>query len=264
MWAPIWTAVVFAGGLFVGMLGMLELGRVVGVRRRRSEGEQARAGITEVENAVYALLGLLIAFTFSGAASRFDDRRRLVAQEVNAIGTAWLRLDLLPSDSREELRDLFRRYVDSRIESYRHLPRDVPAAKQELARSIQLQGRIWERAIAAVNAHAARESDERLLLPALNDMFDIVTTRTNAMRIHPPLIIWGMLALLSLLGALLAGYAMAEAKTRAWLHVVTFALVLALTVYVIVDIEYPRLGLIRMDDTDQLMSDLRQGMGESR
>jgi hypothetical protein len=264
MWAPIWTAVLFAAALFVGMLVMLEVGRLVGARRRKAEGEAARAGVTEVESAVYALLGLLIAFTFSGAASRFDDRRRLVAQEVNAIGTAWLRLDLLPADSRDEMRELFRKYVDSRIESYQRLPRDLRGAKEELARSIGLQGRIWGRAIAAVNAHSARESDERLILPALNEMFDIVTTRTNAMRIHPPLVIWAMLALLSLMGALLAGYAMAEAKTRGWLHVVSFALVLALTVYVIVDIEYPRLGLIRMDDTDQLMVDLRQSMGESR
>jgi hypothetical protein len=57
---------------------------------------------------------------------------------------------------------------------------------------------------------------------------------------------------------------MAEGKTRSWMHLVSFALVLALTVYVIVDIEYPRLGLIRMDDTDQLMVDLRTSMGETR
>jgi hypothetical protein len=263
MWAPIWTAVLFAGGLFIGMIAMIEVGRAVGVRRLRHDREGARAGVTEVESAVYALLGLLIAFTFSGAASRFDDRRRLVAQEVNAIGTAWLRLDLLPADSRDEMRNLFRRYLDSRIQSYRLLP-DVSAARAELGRSIELQGRIWDRAIAGVKAHSIVESDERLILPALNEMFDIVTTRTNAMRIHPPLVIWAMLALLSLLGALLAGYAMAEGKTRSWMHLVSFALVLALTVYVIVDIEYPRLGLIRMDDTDQLMVDLRTSMGETR
>jgi hypothetical protein len=263
MWSPIWTAVIFAGGLFLGMLAMLEAGRAVGRRRLRTDRQGARAGITEVESAVYALLGLLIAFTFSGAASRFDDRRRLVAQEVNAIGTAWLRLDLLPADHRDEMRDLFRRYLDSRIESYRRLP-DVDAAKAEFARSIRLQGEIWNRAIAAVNAHSARESDERLILPALNDMFDIVTTRTNAMRIHPPVIIFAMLGLLSLVGALLAGYAMAEAKGRSTTHIVSFALVLALTVYVILDIEYPRLGLIRMTDTDELMVTLRASMGQGR
>jgi len=186
-----------------------------------------------------------------------------VALEVNAIGTAWLRLDLLPESSREDLRDLFRRYTDSRIETYRRLP-DISAAKAELARSVRMQGEIWDRAIAAVKEHDKRESDERLLLPALNEMFDIVTTRVNAMRIHPPVIIFAMLGILSLLGALLAGYAMAEAKTRSWMHLITFALVLALTVYVICDIEYPRMGLIRMDDTDQMMADLRASMGPGR
>ena len=81
------------GGLFLGLLLMMEAGRRLGVRRLAADPEGARAGIGAVEGAVFALLGLLIAFTFSGAASRFDDRRHLVAEEANAIGTAWLRID---------------------------------------------------------------------------------------------------------------------------------------------------------------------------
>src|SRR6186997_1060232 len=112
MWAPIWTAVVFAGGIFLGMIVLIEAGRRIGARRYREDHEGADAGITEVESAVFALLGLLIAFTFSGAANRFDDRRKLVALEVNAIGTAWLRIDLLPAEAQPGMRELFRRYLD--------------------------------------------------------------------------------------------------------------------------------------------------------
>jgi hypothetical protein len=86
-----------------------------------------------------------------------------------------------------------------------------------------------------------------LLLPALNQMIDITTTRTMALQLHPPLIIFGMLFLVALASALLAGYAMAGGKDRKWLQVIAFALVIALTVYVILDIEFPRLGLIRVD-----------------
>jgi hypothetical protein len=67
-----------AGGLFVGMILLLELGRRLGRRRQGKQEEGARAGLGAVEGAVFALLGLLIAFTFSGAASRFDTRRQLI------------------------------------------------------------------------------------------------------------------------------------------------------------------------------------------
>jgi hypothetical protein len=91
------SALLLSGGLFVAMFAMLELGHRPGVRRRRIDAESAAAGTGVVEGAVFALLGLLIAFTFSGAASRFDERRKLIVEEANAIGTAYLRLDLLPS-----------------------------------------------------------------------------------------------------------------------------------------------------------------------
>jgi hypothetical protein len=83
--------------LFLGMLLLLETGRRLGVRRLASDPEGARAGTGTVEGAVFALLGLLVAFTFSGAASRFDQRRDLIVEETNDIGTAYLRLDLLPA-----------------------------------------------------------------------------------------------------------------------------------------------------------------------
>ena len=103
-------------GLFVGMVLLLELGRRIGVRRIANDPEGAQAGTGAVDGAVFALLGLLIAFTFSGAATRFDERRNLIVQETNDIGTAYLRLDLLPASAQPGLRDLFRRYVDSRLE----------------------------------------------------------------------------------------------------------------------------------------------------
>jgi hypothetical protein len=99
-----------------------------------------------------------------------------------------------------------------------------------------------------------------LLLPALNQMIDITTTRTMALQLHPPLIIFGMLFLVALASALLAGYGMAGGKSRRWLHVIGFALVIGLTVYVILDIEFPRYGLIRVDAFDQALVDLLKSM----
>ena len=91
-------ATVFTLALFSSMLVLLEIGRRIGLRRMAQDSEGARAGVGAVEGAVFGLLGLLIAFTFSGAASRFDTRRQLIVEETNDIGTAYLRLDLLPVD----------------------------------------------------------------------------------------------------------------------------------------------------------------------
>ena len=246
-------------GLFVGMVALLEIGRRLGVRRIASDPEGAQAGTGAVDGAVFALLGLLIAFTFSGAATRFDERRALIVQEANDIGTAYLRLDLLPADAQPALRDLFRRYVASRLDVYRKLP-DIEAARAELLRSNELQGEIWRQAVAAAGMNGAPPAANMLLLPALNQMIDITTTRTTAAAMHPPIVIFVLLGGLALIAALLAGYGMCGTKSRNWLHMVGFAASVAVAVYVVIDIEYPRLGLIRVDTFDQVLVDLLESM----
>jgi hypothetical protein len=250
-------SLLFAAGLLVGMMLLLELGRRLGRRRESRDTEGARAGLGAVEGAVFALMGLVVAFTFSGAASRFDARRQLIVEEVNAIGTAWLRLDLLPATSQPQLRDLFRRYVETRLEVYQKIP-DMEAARGELAKASALQGEIWTRATVA-----CRESANTLivqLIPALNEMFDIASSRTANAQIHPPAIIFIMMGVLALTSSLLAGYAMAGGKSRSWIHTIGFVLILATTVYVILDLEFPRIGFIRIDSFDRLMVELRNSM----
>jgi hypothetical protein len=250
--------VVLAAALFAGMLMLSELGRRIGQRRFEQDPEGARAGIGVVDGAVFGLLGLLIAFTFSGAGSRFDARRQLVVHEANAIGTAWLRLDLLPADAQPALRDLFRRYLDTRLEVYESLP-DLDAVKDALARGTALQGEIWSRAVAACRSPEGQRAVV-VVLPALNEMIDITTTRTMAARTHVPPVIFALLLGLGLICSLLAGYAMAGGRKRSWTHAIGFAAVFALTVYVMLDLEYPRRGLIRIDDMDQVLIELRESM----
>jgi hypothetical protein len=251
-------ALVFAGGLFAGMLGMQHLGHVIAMRRIAHDPEGAKHGAGVVEGAVFGLLSLLIAFTFSGAVARFDDRRQLVGQEAILISTAWDRIQLLPADTQPGLRDLFRRYLDARLETYRAVG-DRYASTAQWNHARELQGEIWNRGVSAASASPTTVAGV-LFLPALNDMFDITVTRLMATQMHPPGIVHGMLATLALVGALLAGYHMAGSRTRSWLHSVGFALVLAATTYVILDIEYPRLGLIRVDASDEVLLDLRRLM----
>jgi hypothetical protein len=101
--------------LLAGMLILTEAGRRIGLRRMAEDPEGVRAGLGAIEAAILALLGLLLAFTFSGAGSRFDARRQLIVDETNAIGTAYLRIDLLTAAAQPELRENFRRYVEARL-----------------------------------------------------------------------------------------------------------------------------------------------------
>ena len=253
------TVFLFTFGLFLGMLLFLEIGRRIAIRRMKEDTGNAGEGVGAVDGAVFALLGLLLAFTFSGASSRFDTRRQLIVEETNDIGTAYLRLDLLPVPMQPPLRESFRRYLDARIDVYRKLP-DIAAAKESLAKANDLQGQIWRQAVAASRAEGAPAAAPILLLPALNAMIDITTTRTMATQMHPPAVVFVMLFGLALAASLLAGYGMTGSKVRSWFHMLGFALVMATAVYVILDIEYPRLGLIRVDAFDQALVDLRASM----
>jgi hypothetical protein len=253
------SAMAAALALLLGMLGMHLLGRRVGQARLRRDAASAELGSGAVEAAVFGLLGLLLAFTFSGAASRFEARRHLVTEEANDIGTAYLRLDVLPADAQPALRQLFRDYLEVRIDAHRHGD-DLAAKEARLAETARLQRQIWDAAAAAAGRPEMPTSARQLLLPALNEMIDITTTRAVATQNHPPTVIFALLFGLCLLGAALVGHSTAAATRRVWFHPVIFAATMALTLYVVIDLEYPRRGLIRVDAADQVLIDLRGAM----
>ena len=132
-------------------------------------------------------------------------------------------------------------------------------AFDELARADALQKEIWAHAVAACSTPEG-ERARVLLLPALNDMIDITTTRTVAAKTHPPTVINALLIGLVLASSLMAGSAMADERSRGWLHMLGFALAMSVSVYMIFDLEYPRQGLIRIDAIDQILVDLRATM----
>lgn len=255
---PSHIAVVFAVSLFLGMLILLAIGRRIGTRRLAADPDGVQTRLGAVEGALFGLLGLIIAFTFSGAATRFDARRQLVVDEANCIGTAYRRVALLPTEAQEPIRDLFRKYLDSRLETYRKLP-DLIAAQAEWEHSVQLQNALWTNAIAACRAVPATPPT-MLLLPSLNQTFDIANTRITAARRHPPAVVYVMFAGLALAAALLAGHGLAGSKTASRIHLIGFAAIVALTAYVTLDLEFPRFGLIRMDAADQVLIDERKSM----
>ncbi len=242
---------------FFLLLASIRVGRYLG--RHGGQDEKGTAGSAAIEASVFALLGLLIAFTFSGAAQRMADRRNLLVSEVNAIGTAWLRIDLLESADQPLLRDQFRRYVDERVNYYRHVA-DLEARDRIATRVGAIQKEIWTSSMVA--ARKAPPPFAASYVAAVNDMFDVSTAQTVAQKVHPPLMTYIFLGFLALICACLIGLNLANAKRATLFHQVIYALVMTAALYIIIDFEFPRIGAIRIDQSDTLLLSQRQAMGD--
>lgn len=233
--------------LFPVMIVLLDLGR----RVRRYH--QVEASSSAIEGAVFALFGLLLAFTFSGAMTRYDLHRNLIVEETNAINTAYLQIDLLPAAAQPGLHHLFRDYTTSRMRLY-----DTTAPERS-AESAQLQLQIWKLAVESAHRPGASPDAPKLLLPAINRMIEITFTRENAFRMHPPAIVYLLLFVLSCCCAFVAGYGLSATKMN-WLYMIAFAFAVTLTIYTTVEIELPRRGFIRLSHPDRTLVDLRDSM----
>lgn len=239
---------------FILLLVMVEAGRLWGQRRLADDPEKGLSGTGAIEGPVLGLYGLLIAFSFGGAISRFDERRNLVIEEANFVQTAWLRLDVLPAADLPAIRQAFKSYLDAKFAAYkaeglneetRRLDGEARKEKQEL----------WDRVIVVLKRDGF-SSPGNALLSSLNDMFNIGEKRMNIRRKHTPAPIFVLLYGLGLVGALMAGMGLAESRRLNILYAIGFAFINALTVHFILDIEYPRQGMIRVDAIDQVLIDL--------
>jgi hypothetical protein len=249
-------ALPFALALLVGMLICVEIGNRIG-RRHLAKGGNLKYGAAE--GAVFALYGLLLAFTFSGAPARLDNRRILIADETNAIATAYARVDLVDVESQPQMRQLFRDYLDARLATYEALP-DLGKAQVQYDRSKQLQRDIWLTAIADGRKPGSHPDASKLILPAINSMAEIAIKRTMGGFIHPPTVIFVLLFLLALLCATLVGFGMGMETVRSWLHIIVFAVIAVTTVFLVLEIEYPRMGMIEIGRYDNMLIDLRKSM----
>jgi hypothetical protein len=237
-------------GLFAAVLLSIEVGHRIGIRHRSRMPPGHKPVYPTVENSVFALMGLLIGFTFYGAGSRFDARRNLIVREANAIGTTYLRLDLLPPDTQPELRQEFRNYVHSRLEVYRNIA-DRQTLNAAMDQSFALQRSVWKQAVDATKGIGPAEKS--LVLTTLNEMIDITTEQAVALVTHPPFAVFAMLTLMVIASSGLVGYTMSTAEVRDWASTLIFALTISLALYVILDYEFPRVGFIRIDPVDQVL-----------
>lgn len=249
-----------AVGLWFGMMICLELGRRIGIAHLRVWGAEAQSGTGAVDGAVFGLLAFLIGFAFNGAANRFDRRRELVAEAANAIGTAWQRLELLAKDQQGELRQLISRYVEALVgQNADGAPADTTDPIRQPPAVRQLQDEVWSCAVGACLTPRG-EPARVLLLPSITEMFGAVERERMRRRIHPPALIFVMLGVTALAAAVFAGYSLANTPSRNWLYLVAVATSISFVTFVIVELEFPRLGWLRIEEMDQELVDLQDKM----
>ncbi|MCU0357452.1 MAG: hypothetical protein MUE95_07715 [Cyclobacteriaceae bacterium] len=207
-----------------------------------------------INGALLGLLALLLAFTFGMANSRYDARRQSVTEETNAISTAILRTAIYPDSMRQVLREHLQQYLEARIEFYQ-VGMDVPKLIDAYLRADAIGKEVW----AAAAAYARKDNITTRtseLIPALNAMLDIATTRRAVGESNIPDSILYFLIVLCLANAFLLGY---DFKNRFdWVVIISFSVMLSATVYTIIDLDRPRTGLITLDAPNRKMVELRE------
>jgi hypothetical protein len=244
-------------GLFLAMLVFLELGRHLGILALERYGESSRAGVGSVDGAVYSLLALLMGFTFSGAATRYTARQEMIVHEVAAIDSAWRRLDTLPAEVQAEARAGFRRLTDALIAAHPKVP-GSPAEVFDRTEVARAQRDLWTVATTACLTPEG-EKARMLVLPALNEMFGIADREHLTRHVHPPKVIFVIIGVMALAASLFAGYGMASASPN-WFHMVGTAGTIAIAAYIILELEFPHRGLIRVGRIQRTLVDLRAKM----
>jgi hypothetical protein len=243
-----------------GLFALMVLGTELGWRWGRREAAAAQGGsrVSAMHAAVSSLLGLLLAFDFGAAQTRLEARRREIAGEIAATSTAFMRLDLLPSADREAARDAVRRYLDARLAVYSRLS-DEAYTQKALAEARARGTDVW-RVVAPAVRGAKWPPTGFIILNPINAMLDAATARTISLnaRTAPAVIV--LLYLIAPVSALLAGYSTAERRKRSVSHMLLFALAVCATFYVILDFDSARFGLIRLENEQRLLEELRAWM----
>jgi hypothetical protein len=249
---PLWG--VFAATVALTLLAG-EAGFALGNCKRRRSKEARNEPEGEIVAALLGLLALLLAFTFSQAASRFEARKGLVLDEANAIGTTWLRAGLVPEPHRTEIRRLLREYLEVRLGA---IPAD--RVQQALTRSEELHGRLWAEAV-ATNEREPRSIVIGLFITSLNEVIDLHSKRvTLGLRNRISAVIWETLYFVAVLAIGAIGYHAGLLGARQSLAILPLVLVFSAVLLLIADLDRPQEGLFKV--SQQALADLRTLMAE--
>jgi hypothetical protein len=244
--------------LFVGCFAAAEIGFFGARRWKKEEATLKKENIKAVQTAVAALLGLLLAFSVSMAVDRYENRKAAVVDEANAIGTAYLRVTLLPEPQRGQAEQAFKSYLDLRLELAR--PDWFTSADAGLrTQQDELQRDIWAVGVSASQIDP-RAVTTGLYVEAVNEMIDSAGRRDAGLRNHVPESVLYMIFAVCLVTVGTIGFFSGLEGARSLVATIMICVVLAAVVFVIMDFDRPYRGILRVGQ--QPMIELRQSMDE--
>lgn len=255
------SSILIASVLFACILFAIEAGFRIGRRRRATVSASIKSQINSIQAAALGVLALLLGFSFSLALQRHDNRSQAVVDEANAIGTAYLRSQLLPADMRDPAGALLREYLDLRIRASSVTLAD-PGIRAPL---LQQAGRITEQLW--VYARQAAEQDggpvtSGLFIQSLNDLIDSHGRRDAALGRHVPELVLYLLFVAFVMTGSILGYVSGIERDRVTFPTFIMVGLIVLLVFLIIDLDRPRRGFIQVNQKS--LEDLQQTITSSR
>jgi hypothetical protein len=237
--------------LLVSMALMIELGYRLGLRSKHDTNDPFVSHTGSIQAALLGLLALLLGFTYSQSLSRYEQRSEAVVSEANAIGTAWLRAHLLPVPAREAVLQDMRTYQDLRVKAGSVSLVERNARESLLQDSQNMLNQLWHSALQAAQADPSPITTG-LFIQSLNTMIDAFGSREAALNRHVPEVVLFLLYGTLLITACVLGFTAGLAGHRA--SFVTYLMVglIVIIVFIIIDLDRPRRGLIEVSQKSML------------
>ncbi|MBS0203708.1 MAG: DUF4239 domain-containing protein [Planctomycetes bacterium] len=250
---PLWLLLLLT---VATIMASAEIGRYLAICQRQRNAKSADGPIGTVIGSTLGLLAFLLAFTFGIAANRFDVRRQLLTEEVNAIGTCYLRAAMLPDEQRIAVRGLLRDYVHDRAELSRRPEQLLTELPSFLQRADTQLDALWDQAVEV--SRIDRNSEiYSLFVASLNDVIDLHTKRVVVGHYRIPGSIWLALYLVSIVSLVAVGYHFGLDSSRDVVVNLILAFTFSLVIVLIADLDNPAVGNLRVNQEPILELDAK-------
>lgn len=242
------SSIAIAIALFFAILFCNELAYRLGVTVQARTDDEVKALTGSVQASILGLLALLLGFTFSMSMQRFNDRSMALIDEANAIGTTVLRADLLPADFRTAVKQQLDRYIETRVAVGAVDLTQFEERKAYHEQISQIQSELWSLAVAAADVDP-RPVTSGTFINALNGMIDSQGVRTAVLRAHVPEPILLLLLFVFIASIGMMGYSSGLSGKRLLSPLVLISFLITLIVFIIIDLDRPKRGLIKVDQS---------------
>jgi hypothetical protein len=233
----------------------IEVGYRFSKHRHIRNLREDESSINTMIGSALGLLAFMLAFTFGVAAARFDDRRTLLLDEANAIGTTFMRADLIPEPHDAKAKEILRQYVALRTNNVNI---DLKGIRQAIATSVSLQEQLWAEAVAAGKENASDVT--ALFVQSVNDVIELQAKRINVgLRSRVPESIWAVLFILAALSMGGVGYQCGYSEKRSLPGSIILVVSFSMVIYLIADLDRPREGFVNVNQ--EPMFDLAKKIG---